>query len=101
MAKSGSTTVLHARVRLRACLAIGALARLGLDRPVDGEVGAVGIECDVGPAQGEDLADACAPVASIRSMMSAMSLDALGPGRCLAVHARSAVADGVEVLEGQ
>ncbi len=31
-----------------------------------------------------------AAVASIRSMMSAMSLDAFGSGRCLAVHARRA-----------
>ncbi len=59
-------------------------ARLA-SRPVQGK------ELSGGVSPQPDAQGIRAPVARIRSMMSAMSLDALGPGRCLPVHARSAL----------
>jgi PAS domain S-box-containing protein len=51
---------------------VGSLVALGLDRSVDGEAWTRGIEIDACPSDGEDLADP-APVASIGSMMAALS----------------------------
>ena len=100
MAKSGEHDRPHARVRLRGCLAIGALARLGLDRPVDGEVRAVGLECDVDPAQRKDLADRRSgsqhQVDDVRHVAGR-----LGPWSLLRRPRTESLADRVEVLEGQ
>jgi hypothetical protein len=69
-------------------LSVGPLAGLGLDSCVD--IDRLVLEVDVRPPDREYLADARA-VASIRSMMSAMSGEALGPGRSAVIHACTAV----------